>query len=158
MHKGQQLTLLGAIGLVLGALLPWVKATTVLGSISKAGYEGDGLITGAIGLILLIGTLLNKGKAGKRYSVASSIFGVIVLVIVGFDYLNVAGAVSDVQDMPGVVDASVGAGLYLTLLAAFLVLVGGWQRVPGPGNIANPASSSASLMSESSNDPERQEK
>ncbi len=141
MHKGQQLTLLGAVGLVLGALLPWVKATTVLGSISKAGYEGDGLMTGAIGLILLIGALLNKGKAGKRYSVASSIFSVIVLFIAGFDYLNVASAVGDIQDVPGVVDASVGAGLYLTLLAAFLVLVGGWQRVPGPAATASDAAS-----------------
>lgn len=146
MHKAQQLTLLGASGLVVGALLPWVKVTTLFGTLTKAGYEGDGLITGAIGVLLLVGALLHRGKPGQRYSVASAIFGMLVAAVVLFDYTNVASAIADTVDTPGVVDAAVGPGLYLTAVAALLVVVGGWHRVPETAARPQEATSSASAQ------------
>ena len=128
MNKPQQVTLVGAIGLVIGAVLPWAKIASIFGEITKAGYEGDGIFTGIIGGVLILGALLSKGKPGKRYSVASSLVAGIAGLIALFDLINVSSAISDLGS-EGIVMASVGAGLYITLLAALIAVVGGLQVV-----------------------------
>lgn len=125
MNQGRQITLLGATALVIGALLPWVTATSIFGSISINGYEGDGIITGGIGLLILISALLTKGKAGKRYSVAGTIFGAIVALLVFWEISNVNLAAENAD----YVRASVGSGLYLSMIGAILVVIGGLQRL-----------------------------
>lgn len=122
---------IGAAALIGGALLPWVTASAGIFSLSKAGYEGDGIFTGAIGVILLLGALLGKGKPGARFSVAGAILAVIAGLIGAYDLLNVSAKVAEIS--AGSVAASVGAGLYVTLLGAILGLVGGLQSVPEAG-------------------------
>ncbi len=136
MNRGQLLLVLGGVGLIVGALLPWATLTSFLiGSVSKAGYEGDGIITGGIGILLLIGGLLAKGKPGKLYSIGGSIFAVIAGLILVADFSNVSGIVRDMNAEESMM-ASIGPGLYLSALGAVLALVGGLQRVPtAPGAI-----------------------
>jgi hypothetical protein len=129
MNRGQQLTMLGAIGLIIGALLPWASISSIFGKISKAGYEGDGVITGAIGLLLLIGSLLNKGKSGKRYSIASAVFAIGAGIIGISDLMNINSAVADISS-DSLVLASTGPGVYITIIGAVLALVGGLQKMP----------------------------
>lgn|GEM_PF-5012236 len=126
-NQGQLTTLLGAVGLVVGALLPWVTVASVFGSISVNGYEGDGIITGGIGLLILISALLTKGKAGKRYSVASAILGVIATLLVFWKISDVGSLAAENTDY---VRTSVGSGLYLSAVGTILIIVGGLQRTP----------------------------
>ena len=58
--KGRQLVIVGAIPLLIGAALPWASVTSIFGKISRAGYEGDGVYTGGIALLLLLGAVLSE--------------------------------------------------------------------------------------------------
>jgi len=129
MNRGQQLSLLGGIALVVGALLPWATINSpLLGlSVSKAGYEGDGMLTGAIGLLFLIGSVVSKGKPGKHYSVVTAILAVIAGLILMFDFSNVSGMVSNAGE--GLL-ASMGPGIYVSIIGAVLAVVGGLQKLP----------------------------
>jgi len=140
MNRGQQLSLIGAIGLLVGAMLPWATIqSALLGlSVSKAGYEGDGVFTGAIGLLLLIGAVVSKGKPGKRYSVATALLALVAFLILAFDLSNVSSAVTDAGE--GLL-ASVGPGIYVSIVGAILALVGGLQVVPQLPQPAQPPAS-----------------
>ena len=129
MNRGQQLTMIGAIGLLLGALLPWASIASIFGQTSIAGYEGDGVITGAIGLLLLIGSLLNKGKSGKRYSITSTVFAIIAGLIGISNLSNINSIVADISS-DSLVLVSTGSGLYVTILGAVLAMIGGLQKLP----------------------------
>jgi len=126
MNRGQQLTLWGGICLVVGALLPWANLTSAFFFVSDslAGYEGDGLFTGASGLILLINALTTKGKLGKAYSIAATIFAVIVGLILINDLTGINTVVSNAES--GVI-ASVGVGIYISIIGAVLAAIGGLQ-------------------------------
>ena len=124
---GRTMVQLGALALVIGALLPWAHITAVfIGKVSKAGYEGDGTFTGGIGLLLLVGALASKGKVGKPYSPASTVFAVIVGLILLVDLAQIGSVGADME----LAVVQTGVGIYLSLVGAFLVFVGGLMRVP----------------------------
>ncbi len=148
MHPGRHVLFLAAAGLIAGALLPWVKITSLFGELSVAGYEGDGLLTGGIGLLLLLTALLTAGRAGRRYSPAAAALGALALAVALWDLFRVQDAIAQNQ-VEGLMRAAVGAGLYLTLAAAALALVGGLQRLPEEPT-ASPPESSAPASSEPS--------
>jgi tetratricopeptide (TPR) repeat protein len=137
MNRGQILTLLGAIGLLAGAVLPWISFTSIFGTVSKAGYEGAGVFTGGIGLLLLLIALLVKGNPGHSYSIVGVIFALIAGVTAFWDLSSVSSRVAEINaDMSFF--ASVGPGLYITAIGAVLAFVGGLQQVPAQ---AGPSSS-----------------
>lgn len=128
MNSARVMTLLGSIGLIGGALMPWVSANSIFGSMSKVGIEGDGIFTAGIGVILLLTALLAKGKPGKIYSLAVSIFGLIAFFLLVYTYTNVSVAVSN--NASEMLIASVGTGLYVSFLGAILAFIGGLIRIP----------------------------
>lgn len=127
--SGRTVVLIGAAAIVIGALLPWAKVASFLGTITMAGYEGDGIITGVIGVLLLLGALLYKGKPGRRYSIGSSIFALVAGVVSINAMLNLSGAVSDVNT-DSLLNASIGSGLVLTALGSLVTFAGGLMTVP----------------------------
>jgi hypothetical protein len=128
MSSARVMTLLGSIGLIGGALMPWVSANSIFGSMSKSGIEGDGMFTAGIGVILLLIALLAKGKPGKIYSWAVSVFGLFAFFLLVYTYTNVSAAVS--SNASEMLIASVGTGLYVSFLGAVLAFIGGLIRVP----------------------------
>ena len=133
MNRGKILTLVGAIGLIIGALLPWIVAEAVFGgSISKKGIEGDGQITAGIGVIVLVIAAVSKGESGKLYSIAGSILAGLAAIVLIVDFLDVNKMVFDT---PFGVSAKIGIGLYLSIAAALVALVGGVQRVPEESHV-----------------------
>ena len=133
MNRGRILTLVGAIGLIIGALLPWIVAEAVFGgSISKKGIEGDGQITAGIGVIVLVIAAVSKGESGKLYSIAGSILAGLAAIVLIVDFLDVNKMVFDT---PFGVSAKIGIGLYLSIAAALVALVGGVQRVPEESHV-----------------------
>ena len=131
-NNGRLLLGLGAIGLIIGALLPWVKMSAPLvGTLTFSGIEGDGMITGGIGLVLLIGVALSKGKAEKRYSIAGAIFGIIAGLILFPKLFKIGAIIADISEIGY---ASVGSGIYLSIIGVVLVIIGGLQIVPYGGD------------------------
>jgi hypothetical protein len=113
---------------VIGALLPWSTVTApFIGTAYVFGFEGDGLITGGIGLLLLIIFILSKGTPGKLYSVIGAIVGCSMALILAFDMKS---AFSTIYASQGPVRASIGPGPFLSMIGAILIVVGGFLRVP----------------------------
>lgn len=118
----------GAVGLIIGAFLPWVTLTAIfIGTVSFAGTEGDGLIT--LGLGVLAGvvagrTIFTARPAGRGIAITLVVVAAIATLVAGYDLTNIQRAVWDLpDDVPG--KASVGIGLWLTTLAAVALLAGG---------------------------------
>lgn len=128
MNKGQLITLFGAFGLAIAVFLPWISVTALFGNIPgvdegiAVGWEGDGIMTGGIGLILLIGILFSKGSPKRWYSTASVIFGLLACVVVLSDFRRIAEIGPDAG-----IFASTAVGLYLTVVSAIVVVIGGLQ-------------------------------
>jgi hypothetical protein len=128
MNRGQQITLIGAVALIIAAFLPWISATALFGNVPgvdesiAVGWEGDGIITGGIGLVLIIGSLLFRGRSGKRDSIAGAILGLLACSIVLSDFLRIA----EIGPNAGIF-ASTGIGLYVTFVGAIVAVIGGLQ-------------------------------
>ena len=121
----RNLLFIGSIGLILGTLLPWASITAPLvGTLTLSGLDGDGMFSGGIGLLLLLGAIFTKPKTDKRYSIASAILALIALLIVAPKLLDI-GSIGN--DVPGAI-VTIGSGLYISILAAILAIVGGWQK------------------------------
>ena len=130
MHTARVVLLLGALGLVIGAFLPWITATAAfIGTMNVSGIDGDGKLTAGIGALLVISGLISKGKPGKMYSAASGVFAVIAGLLLISTWSNVSSSVAGLADNEFGM-ASVGSGLYLSALAAILAAIGGFMKVP----------------------------
>lgn len=96
--------------MIVGALMPWAVLTApFVGQLTKSGMDGDGLFTAGMGLIAIIVALVSK-------SIRKYLWLLLLAIAAG------AIAVFDIVDIAGMGDEdvliSVGAGLYVTLLAA----------------------------------------
>jgi hypothetical protein len=142
MTGGRLLTLLGSIGLAGGSIMPWAQMNAAVFGISvnrsMMGVEGDGAISGIIGVILLLVALLYKGSSGKTYSVATSLLAFVAGTVVVNTLVHLTAALNQVTGTA--VSASVGSGIYVSLLGALLAVVGGFVKVPGDPAPKEPAS------------------
>ena len=125
MHKGKKLLLCGAIGLIIGAFLPWATITSVFGEISEAGIEGDGIFTVTGGVILLLIALSNKKSSGRYCAWPACVLGLLIGWLLINDYLGIKAADNDAS-----IYTNVGNGMYLSLLGALLAIIGGFTKNP----------------------------
>jgi hypothetical protein len=85
-RKNRLLVILGGLVLVLWSRLSWVSYPVLYGVLGPAyealeiGWEGGSMITGVLGLILLLIGVLWKGRAGKIYSAPEAILAALALV------------------------------------------------------------------------------
>jgi hypothetical protein len=119
--------IIAAVMLVLGALLPWATVSTVFGSMSASGTDGDGVITLLCGIA--IGVMFGLWKR-PAVIVAAVLAGIALLVGI-IDLVDI-GRTS--ADFGGFVDASPGIGLFLTVLASIAALVLGVVGQAAVGN------------------------
>jgi len=137
MNRGQSLCLAGGVALLFGAFLPWATVQSLVLGVSRsmAGYQGDSIVAGGIGLAILLVSLLAKGTAGKRYSVAA----VILALVAGFVVAIYLPAAANATKPGSAIVVTSGPGLYLSLIGCVLALVGGMQVVPGGAVAIQPA-------------------
>jgi hypothetical protein len=125
------LIVIGGALLIIGARLPWISVPALFGVEGPAyeaieiGWEGDGFMTGGIGLILLLGALLIKRRHESRYSLASAILASLALLGVIADMRRVFEIGPDQGFF-----AATDVGLYVTFLGASIALVGALLRYP----------------------------
>lgn len=103
--------------MVVGSLLPWATVTTIFGEISKAGTDGDGLLT----MLLAAGAaaLALASKAPRAILVLLA----LVAAIAVFDIVDVSRLGEDGASV------SVGIGLWTVGAGAAVGLAGAIQRL-----------------------------
>ena len=120
-RRATWLVLGGAIAASLGALLPWATVDIGFASVSKAGTSGDGIITLclAVVVIILAGFGYQRGMTSKT-ATWSVVLGVLVLAVGIYDTIDVTSRAADLE----IGNATVGPGLWLTDIAAVVLIVG----------------------------------
>jgi hypothetical protein len=115
----------GAVALIVGALLPWVKAEAGIFSATKNGIDGDGALTLALGIAIALVFLLVRTPKTAAWLVVA--FAAAATAIAGYDAIDVSKKAHDLAEQsPFVhVSASVGVGLWLSLGGAVVALIGG---------------------------------
>ncbi|HEY8547284.1 MAG TPA: DUF2510 domain-containing protein [Acidimicrobiales bacterium] len=122
---GLRLVAGGALVVALGALLPWVKVTApFVGTITKAGTEGDGVLT-LLGALIFGGLVVRglMGRWSRGQVIGALVVASLVTLVAVIDTADVANRVGDLAD-DAAVDASVGIGLWLTLLGGIVAVAG----------------------------------
>jgi ribosomal protein L32 len=117
--RGRQLAIFAAIGLIISAFFPW--ATISIGNLHRTiyGFQGDGIFTAILGLLLLLFTAAKKGWPAKLTPYAALISGILGLVITGPKFFTITQAVTE----SSLATASFGLGLYLGVASAILAVV-----------------------------------
>jgi hypothetical protein len=121
----RMLIVIGGLILILGSRLPWMSVPVLFGvegptfEAIEIGWEGDGVITGSIGLILVLLGLLWRAGLEKRYAIPGAILASLAALVVIGDFYRIL----EIGPEAGFF-AATGIGLYVTLLGALLALAG----------------------------------
>jgi len=131
MRARRLLIAVGGLMLVVGSRLPWISVPVLFGVEGPAreaieiGWEDNGMVTGGIGLALLLGSLfLGEKRAGIYPMAGATLAAVAILVVAGC-----AWRVVEIDPGAGFL-AATDVGLYLTLLGGLLVLPGTLLKPP----------------------------
>jgi hypothetical protein len=118
----------GATAVVVGAFLPWITANAAfVGPIEVHGVDGDGkatlLLAGIVALIAV--TRFRVDNRSRTTALVGILCSALVIAGAGWDFTqgrNSINATSDVLD--GLGRVSFGSGLYLTVTAGVVMLIG----------------------------------
>lgn len=119
--------LLGGIGLVIGAFLPWVTATApFVGTITRSGMDGgDGIFFIVMGVVAgLVGLSAIQGGSSPRRTLLVLV-GVAAGALTAYEWSDVNSRVASATAESSMITASVGGGLILLALSSVAVVVSG---------------------------------
>lgn len=121
-----------------GSLLPWAKVRApFIGEMSKAGTEGDGVMTLilALGAGLVIALYLFRPGKGQGFGILLGLTGIATAALAVYEIADVHRAATDLQrEAGGLAQASVGEGLYVTLMGGIgMAASGAWSVFGTPG-------------------------
>jgi hypothetical protein len=108
----RELALVAAGLIVIGSFLPWIKVTTIFGSVTRAGFDtGDGKFTALLGVLAFAALFVEWGIVARLAGLVAGAIGVYDLV--------------DVERIADEEAASVssGYGLWIMIFGALVVLV-----------------------------------
>lgn len=117
--RAKNMVIFGGLGMVVGAVLPWGTTTAGYSQLSIFGFEGYGVISGAIGLVLVLVGLARKPNPDKSFFPLGGLLSLIAGYIVISTMFNI-GSIGN--DMFGI--AQIGSGLYVSVVSVFLGLFG----------------------------------
>jgi hypothetical protein len=134
MNKGRLLVLVGSLLLIVGGFLPWISVPDLFGLSGpsyegiEAGWEGDGVLTTGVGLILILSELLFGGVARRWFTLTRVVLAALSVSVVFLDFRRILELAPEAGFF-----AATDIGLYVTLVGALLALIGCiWGRVPAP--------------------------
>ena len=129
MRMNRMLVLIGGTILILGSRLPWISVPVLFGvegpsfEAIEIGWEGDGFITGGIGLILLLMGIFWRGRIEKRYSIPGAILAALAILVIIGDFYRILEIDPDAGFF-----AATDVGIYVTLIGALMALAGALFR------------------------------
>jgi len=120
---GRFIGAVSAIVVIVGAFLPWAK---VMGFLSIAGTDGDGMYTMAAGIAGVICCVIKKVPIW-----VTLLLGVLVVAIMGYDGYNLMdmnsgldSAATEENPFAAMAQVSIGIGAYATALGGLGMIVG----------------------------------
>ncbi len=131
MRNNRALVLIGGMILILGSRLPWMSVPVLFGVGGPAfeaieiGWEGDGLLTGGIGIILLLVGIFWRGSMRRSFAIPGAILAALAVSVVAGDFYRIL----EIDPEAGFF-AAVDVGLYVTLTGALLAFAGALLRTP----------------------------
>ncbi len=134
MNKGRLLVLVGSLLLIVGGFLPWISVPDLFGLSGsfyegiEAGWEGDGVLTTGVGLILVLSELLFGGVARRWFTLTRVVLAALSASVVFLDFRRILELAPEAGFF-----AATDIGLYVTLVGALFALIGCiWGCVPVP--------------------------
>ena len=132
MNKGRILVFVGSILLILGGFLPWISVPNLFGLSGayyegiEVGWEGDGVLTTSVGLVLMVSELMFGGVSRRWYMLTGVVLAALAASVVFLDFSRIL----EIAPEAGFYEAT-DIGIYVTLVGALLALLGClWKRVP----------------------------
>ena len=124
----RMLLVLCGLGSVVGAYLPWASVSAgFIDPVNKAGIDGDGRLTLAVGVVVGLLGLTSLLRPRDQWPGGLALVGAAVIVIIALvnvaDLRSVTGPLT--PEARALVDISVGVGLWLTLVAGLVGVAGG---------------------------------
>jgi hypothetical protein len=114
----------GALLLAVGALLPWAEAESTQASFSENGVDGLGAVALLAGILAVLAIALMQPT--PRAAACVTALGALALGVGVYEAIDTSRKADDlVARSPAGVTAGVGVGVWVTIGAAVIVLVGG---------------------------------
>lgn len=121
--RGRLIGAVAALVVVIGAFLPWAK---VMGFISIAGTDGDGMYTLAAGVVGIFCCVVKKVPIW-----VTLILGLVVVGVIGYDGYNLlamndaaSSVATEENPFAAMAQVSIGIGAYATVLGGIGMIVG----------------------------------
>src|SRR5262245_52527187 len=111
---------------VIGSFMPWASVTSIFGTISIAGTQGDGKITLVLGLIIVVLAILELSGTAGGIRWVTLIFGFLAAGAGVLDMTNVSSRLGEAAS--DVVQPAVGVGLYAVVAGGVAVIAGGFLK------------------------------
>jgi hypothetical protein len=113
----------GAIALVAGAFLPWVRASLGGISVEQKGLDGDGTFTLLCGIAAAVLFWVVVSQWGRLITLLAGTFALVVTV---YDIADINSKANELSTAAGVfqIDASVGIGLWISAAASVALVLG----------------------------------
>jgi uncharacterized membrane protein YidH (DUF202 family) len=124
-NVGSILIIVSGALIILGAILPWASVISVFGRISVYGYEGDGMLTGIIGILLMILGFFRIKTSSVLIGALAIILGILAGIIGGLKFFNLIINLMSTE----YVKTSIGIGLYITILGGIGGFIGGVAKI-----------------------------
>lgn len=122
MNYGRPIGIVGGILAMVGTLLPWVTISDSYSSITASGLGV--FIFGVPAMILAILGLVFVAIPKKGFAIASLIMGILVMIFVVLA-ITMTSVIAGFATYTGLVTVSMDYGMYVTLVGAILLIVGG---------------------------------
>ena len=113
-----------------GAPLPWAAVSaSFIDTVYKAGIDGDGRVTLALGAaagVLGVVVLVRPGRGGRLLPACGLVLATIITMIALVNVADVGSVVGSLNaEARALLDTEVGIGLWLTLVAGLTGMAGG---------------------------------
>jgi hypothetical protein len=122
MNYGRPLGIVGGILALVGCVLPWVTISDSFSSITASGLGV--FIFGVPAMILGILGLVFVAIPKRGFAIAGLIMGILVMIFVVLA-ITMTSVIAGYATYTGVVTVSMDYGMYVTLVGAILLMVGG---------------------------------
>ena len=133
MQTRRVFVMMGGLILVIGSRLPWMSVPVLFGvegpvyEAIEIGWEDNGIVTGGIGWVLVLGGLFFGGR--PKYAIPGAVLAALALIVVA----GCVWRVFEINPSAGFF-AATGVGLYVTLIGGLVALAGVWLKKPASLN------------------------